>query len=85
MPVISPESVVGLIHEHQIFECDTGALGLDDDLFAQGLDSMAMMQLMLHLEKDFGVRIAPAEMTRNHFATVRVLADWLSHPNRATA
>lgn len=85
MPVISPESVADLILQHQIVECAVGSLGMDDDLFSQGLDSMAMMQLMLHLEKDFGVRIAPSEMTRNHFATVRVLAEWLSHPNRAAA
>ena len=43
------------------------------------------MQLMLHLERQFGVRIAPSEMTRNHFATATVLARWLSHPNRSAA
>lgn len=87
MPVISPESVADLIHHHQIieFECEAASLGIDDDLFSLGLDSMAMMQLMLHLEKDFGVRIAPADMTRNHFTSARVLAEWLSHPNRSAA
>ncbi|HAL71321.1 MAG TPA: acyl carrier protein [Verrucomicrobiales bacterium] len=84
MPDISPEAVITLILQHQIVETD-GALTADADLFAKGLDSMAMMQLMLHLEREFGVRISPADMTRNHFATARVLAGWLSHPNRSAA
>ncbi len=82
MPAISPEAVITLITQHQIVETSE-ALTPDVDLFAQGLDSMAMMQLMLHLEREFSVRISPAEMTRNHFATARVLASWLSHPNRS--
>lgn len=77
MPDISPEAVVALLQQHHIVESD-GDLTPDSDLFSQGLDSLAMMQLMLHLEKDFGVRISPAEMTRNHFASARVLAGWLS-------
>ncbi|GAA5136174.1 hypothetical protein GCM10023213_10750 [Prosthecobacter algae] len=84
MPDISPEAVITLILQHQIVETDE-ALMADADLFAKGLDSMAMMQLMLHLEREFGVRISPADMTRNHFATARVLAGWLSHPNRSAA
>ena len=84
MPDISPEAVITLILQHQIVETDE-ALTADVDLFAKGLDSMAMMQLMLHLEREFGVRISPADMTRNHFATARVLAGWLSHPNRSAA
>lgn len=84
MPDISPEAVITLILQHQIVETDE-ALTADADLFAKGLDSMAMMQLMLHLEREFGVRISPADMTRNHFATARVLAGWLSHPNRSAA
>lgn len=84
MPDISPEAVITLILQHQIVETD-GSLTADADLFAAGLDSMAMMQLMLHLEREFGVRISPADMTRNHFATARVLSGWLSHPNRNAA
>jgi len=84
MPDISPTAVIALIAEHHIVESD-GPLTPDSDLFAQGLDSLAMMQLMLHLEREFGVRITPTEMTRNHFATATILARWLSHPNRSAA
>ena len=81
---ITPAAVLHLIVEQQIIETPA-SLAPDTDLFALGLDSMAMMQLMLHLEREFGVRISPADMTRNHFATARVLAGWLSHPNRSAA
>ncbi|MCW0218472.1 MAG: phosphopantetheine-binding protein [Prosthecobacter sp.] len=82
MPDISPNAVIALIVEHQIVETDV-PLTPESDLFASGLDSLAMMQLMLHLERQFGVRISPGEMTRNHFASATVLARWLSHPNRS--
>ena len=82
MPDISPHAVIALIVEHQIVET-TEPLTPESDLFSLGLDSLATMQLMLHLERQFGVRIAPSEMTRNHFATATVLARWLSHPNRS--
>lgn len=82
MPDISPQAVIGLIIQHQIVESDE-PLTPESDLFACGLDSLAMMQLMLHLEREFQVRITPSEMTRNHFANASVLAQWLSHPNRS--
>lgn len=84
MPEITPIAVITLIQEHQIVEV-TEPLTPESDLFSHGLDSLAMMQLMLHLEREFGVRISPSEMTRNHFATATVLARWLSHPNRSAA
>ncbi|SKA77012.1 Aryl carrier domain-containing protein [Prosthecobacter debontii] len=84
MSDISPHAVIGLIVHHHIVEADE-PLTPESDLFACGLDSLAMMQLMLHLESEFKVRIDPAQMTRNHFATPTVLAQWLSHPNRSAA
>ncbi len=84
MPEITPDAVITLIVEQHIVETDQ-VLTAESDLFACGLDSLAMMQLMLHMEREFGVRISPAEMTRNHFATATVLAGWLSHSNRSAA
>lgn len=84
MTDISAAAVIELIVQHQIVE-PAEPLAPETDLFSQGLDSMAMMQLMLHLEREFGVRISPADMTRNHFASAQVLASWLSHPSRLLA
>lgn len=84
MSSISTQAVIDLIQKFHIVDTEE-PLTPDSDLFSCGLDSLAMMQLMLHLERDFNVRISPAEMTRNHFATPEVLATWLSHPNRTPA
>lgn len=44
------------------------------DLFAAGLDSMGIMQLMILIEERFGVRVPESAVTRENFATVAALA-----------
>ncbi len=44
------------------------------DLFAAGLDSMAIMQLLLMVEEEFGVSIPAESVSRAHFSTVRSVA-----------
>ena len=46
----------------------------DRDLFEAGLDSMAIMQLLLHLEEDFGVKIPMGEVTAENFSTTAAIA-----------
>ena len=74
---ITPTAVLDLIVEQQIVESD-GTLTPSTDLFGQGMDSMAMMQLLLHLEDRFGVEVTPAEMTRDRFQTADALASFLA-------
>ena len=50
-----------------------------------GLDSMAMMQLLLLIEERFGLTINPAEMTRERFATASALAGFLGEKRRLAA
>ena len=75
---ITPELVLDLILEHQIIDAKRGEVSVSCDLFALGMDSMALMQLLLHLEDRFGVTVEPAEMTRARFASARALADFLA-------
>lgn len=43
---------------------------LDDDLFALGLlDSMAAIELLVGIEEEFGVTIAPTEVPRDEMNT----------------
>jgi acyl carrier protein len=49
-------------------------LDADTPLFDAGLDSMAVMQLMLLIESEFRVRLLAQDLTRRNFATVRTLA-----------
>ena len=74
---ITPEAVLELIVEQQIVESPE-PLTTTTDLFGQGLDSMAMMQLLLHLEDRFGLEVTPAEMTRDRFQTATALAGFLA-------
>ena len=52
-------------------------LSLDSDLFDAGLDSMAIMQLTLILEREFGVSIAENLIVKSTFSTVRNLTNVL--------
>ena len=57
----------------------------DSDLFSLGLDSMAMMQLLLQIEERFRLSVSPAEMTRDRFATAEALASFLGEKRRLAA
>lgn len=80
---ITPDAVLNLILEQQIIETPA-PVEPDTDLFALGLDSMAMMQLLLHIEDRFGISVGAGEMTRDRFATAVALAAFLS-AKRASA
>lgn len=47
--------------------------GPEDNLFDAGLDSMAIMQLLLVIEENFGVNIPAAELSRDNFSTARAI------------
>lgn len=49
----------------------------DTDLFDAGLDSMAVMQLMIQIETHFGVKLKTTALTRENFSTVRKIASML--------
>jgi acyl carrier protein len=59
---------------------DEGVLELDwdfpeeGDLFAAGLDSMAVMQLVVAVEDRFGIELGPEELTKANLATPTTLA-----------
>ena len=44
-------------------------LNAESDLFAAGLDSMGIMQLILAIEDRFDTVIDPSELSRDNFAT----------------
>ena len=59
---------------------DEGVLELDwdfpeeGDLFEAGLDSMAVMQLVVAVEDRFGIELAPEDLTKANLATPTTLA-----------
>lgn len=46
----------------------------DGDLFAAGLDSMAVMQIVVAVEDEYGVELTPDDLTRENLATPCTLA-----------
>ena len=64
--------LIELIGQNVLEGCDR--LGPQSNLFDAGLDSMAIMQLLLLIEDRYGIMLAAADLTRENFATARVLA-----------
>jgi acyl carrier protein len=51
------------------------SFGVDSDLFAAGLDSMSIMQIILFIEEEFAVKLPDFAITRAAFGTARHLAE----------
>ena len=81
---ITPDSVIELLTSEHILEPQEPIMP-DSDLFSLGLDSMAMMQLLLQIEERFRLSVCPAEMTRDRFATAEALASFLGEKRRLAA
>ena len=47
----------------------------DTDLLAEGLDSLALMQLIMLLENEFSISISPADLDRKNFSTLANIAN----------
>jgi acyl carrier protein len=53
--------------------------GRDEDLFALGvLDSLAFVDLLLHLEREFGVAIAPEDVDLERFRSIERIAGFVA-------
>lgn len=74
---VTADQILRLLEEDQILE-DVAELTPDSDLFVAGLDSMALMQLLLHIEQTFGASLQPGEITRERFQSASTLADYLN-------
>jgi acyl carrier protein len=55
------------------------------DLFAAGLDSMGIMQLLLAIEDRFGVAIDPAELSRENFSTAEKIVALITDKQAAAS
>lgn len=80
---ITAEAVLALLDEQAIVEADE-PLAADTDLFACGLDSLALMRLIVAAEQTFGRHLPPAELTRARCATAAALAEWIDRLPVAT-
>lgn len=73
-------------HVHRFVETFLQGAAFDDtdDIFALGLvNSLMAMQLVLFLEKEFGVKFAKSELKLDNFRTVERMADLLAAKKQA--
>lgn len=75
-------SLRSLISE-QLFPLDDSVAD-DSDLHSEGLDSLALMQLILLLEREFSVTISPEDLNRENFSTLEKLAKLVSEKQSTT-
>lgn len=61
------------------------ALTPQSDLFAAGLDSMGIMQLLLGIEDRFGVAMDPADLSRDNFSTTEKIAALVAEKKSAAS
>ena len=69
----SPTELIDWLNDEGVLELDWD-FPEDGDLFAAGLDSMAVMQLVVAVEDRFEVELGPDDLTRAHLATPTTLA-----------
>ena len=55
------------------------------DLYNLGMDSMAIMQLLILIEEEYGVALPECGLTRQNFTTVRQLAHLILAQSRTAA
>jgi acyl carrier protein len=61
------------------------SFGKDDDLYAAGLDSMAIMQLLLAVEEEFGISLPVESVSRKNLSSATALAALLRDKQDAHA
>jgi acyl carrier protein len=73
------QQLISLIGE-RLLETEAG-FNIDSNLYEAGLDSMAIMQLLVLVEEEFGFAIPERDLTRHNFSTVRHLAELICERN----
>ncbi len=78
------EDVIGMLREEGIVELPAD-FPVHGDLFAEGMDSMAVMQLIVVVEERFGAVIGPEDAGRENLATPRDLARLIARKSGGAA
>jgi len=70
-------TVIKWLRSEEILSLDEGFTATDD-LFLAGLDSMAVMQLVVAAEERFGVVLQAADLSKDNLGTAEALAALLT-------
>jgi acyl carrier protein len=69
----NPTELIDWLNDEGVLELDWD-FPEDGDLFAAGLDSMAVMQLVVAVEDRYEVELGPEDLTKANLATPTTLA-----------
>ena len=69
----TPTEIIDWLNDEGVLELDWD-FPEDGDLFEAGLDSMAVMQLVVAVEDRFGMELGPEDLTKANLATPTTLA-----------
>ncbi|MGL5020068.1 MAG: acyl carrier protein [Luteolibacter sp.] len=69
----TPTEVIDWLNDEGVLELDWD-FPEDGDLSEAGLDSMAVMQLVVAVEDRFGIELGPEDLTKANLATPTTLA-----------
>ena len=69
----TPTELIDWLSDEGVLELEWD-FPVDGDLFTAGLDSMAVMQLVVAVEDRYGVELGPEDLTRANLATPVTLA-----------
>lgn len=78
------EKVRAFILENYLFTDDTSALGADDSLLGRGIvDSTGMLEIIMFIEEQLGVKVADAEMIPENLDSVNRIAAFVNSKRKA--
>ena len=49
------------------------------DLFEHGMDSLRLMQLLVFIEQDLGIKLPDHEITQERMSSVESIVRWIDH------
>ncbi len=76
-----------LVESLKLEDVDPASIGDDEPLFGAGLDldSIDALELVLQLEKTYGIKIGSSEESKRALASIRVLAEYIESHRTAPA
>ncbi len=77
---VSIELLKGLLFENTMIKVDPQSISEETILFGEegiGLDSLDALQMIVAVEKRFGIEIKDPTMARDALQSLKVLRDWI--------
>ena len=79
------ERVASLVHRIMAKQAAPRPIGADEDLRAGGLSSLGLVNLMLSVEAEFGIKLPEREMTPANFRSIARITELVRRFSRQSA